>query len=72
MRNARLASALLVTRLATLKVPTLRDWLPDPAIFQDTETAATRLADAIAAKEAIVIFGDYDVYGATSAAVLIR
>ena len=57
---------------ARLKVPTLRDWLPDPAIFQDMETAATRLADAIANGESIVIFGDYDVDGATSAAVLIR
>jgi single-stranded-DNA-specific exonuclease len=36
------------------------------------DAAATRLADAVAANEAIVIFGDYDVDGATSAAVLIR
>ena len=36
------------------------------------ETAATRLADGIAAGDSIVIFGDYDVDGATSAAVLIR
>ncbi|KPF78942.1 single-stranded-DNA-specific exonuclease RecJ [alpha proteobacterium AAP81b] len=57
---------------ARLAAPTLRDWLPDPAIFTDMERAATRLADAIAAGEAIVVFGDYDVDGATSAAVLIR
>lgn len=55
-----------------LKIPTLRDWLPDPAIFQDMERAASRLADAISAGESIIIFGDYDVDGATSAAVLIR
>ncbi|MFZ4109289.1 MAG: single-stranded-DNA-specific exonuclease RecJ [Polymorphobacter sp.] len=55
-----------------LKTPTLRDWLPDPSIFRDMDAAATRLADAIAAHQAIVIFGDYDVDGATSAAVLIR
>ncbi len=55
-----------------LKTPTLRDWLPDPAIFRDMEAAAARLAAAIAAGEAITIFGDYDVDGATSAAVLIR
>jgi single-stranded-DNA-specific exonuclease len=55
-----------------LKAPTLRDWLPDPAIFNDMEAAATRLAEAIAAGEAIIVFGDYDVDGATSAAVLIR
>ncbi len=57
---------------ARLKTPTLRDWLPDPAIFQDMEAAATRLANAIGANENIVIFGDYDVDGATSAAILIR
>jgi single-stranded-DNA-specific exonuclease len=57
---------------ARLKIPTLRDWLPDPSIFQDMDAAATRLADAIAARENIIIFGDYDVDGATSAAVLIR
>ncbi len=57
---------------ARLKQPTLRDWLPDPAIFQDMETAATRIADAIRANQAITIFGDYDVDGATSAAILIR
>lgn len=55
-----------------LKTPTLRDWLPDPSIFNDMETAATRLADAIARQQTIVIFGDYDVDGATSAAILIR
>ncbi len=57
---------------ARLKTPTLRDWLPDPSIFCDMDVAATRLADAIAANENIIIFGDYDVDGATSAAVLIR
>ncbi len=57
---------------ARLKSPTLRDWLPDPSIFCAMDTAATRLADAIDAGETIVVFGDYDVDGATSAAVLIR
>ena len=36
------------------------------------ETAATRIADAIAAREAITVYGDYDVDGATSAALMIR
>ncbi len=57
---------------ARLAAPTLRDWLPDPAIFTDMERAAARLADAVEQRENIVIFGDYDVDGATSAAVLIR
>ena len=55
-----------------LKAPTLRDWLPDPSIFRDMDTAAERLADAVAAGENIIVYGDYDVDGATSAAVLIR
>ena len=55
-----------------LKQPTLRAWLPDPAIFADMERAATRIADALRRGENIVVYGDYDVDGATSAAVLIR
>ncbi|MFZ4381788.1 MAG: single-stranded-DNA-specific exonuclease RecJ [Sandarakinorhabdus sp.] len=57
---------------ARLKAPTLRDWLPDPSIFADMDVAAERLALALRRDEAIVIYGDYDVDGATSAAVLIR
>ncbi len=57
---------------ARLKAPTLREWLPDPSRFLDMDTAATRLARAVTTKQNIVIFGDYDVDGATSAAVLIR
>lgn len=52
--------------------PTIREFLPDPALFQDMTAAAERLADAIQRNERIVIFGDYDVDGATSAALLIR
>lgn len=52
--------------------PTLRGFMPDPGLFQDMEAAATRLADAVAAGEAVTIFGDYDVDGATSAALLVR
>ena len=57
---------------ARLRAPTIRDWLPDPSIFRDMDTAAKRVADAVKAGEAIVVFGDYDVDGATSAAVLVR
>jgi single-stranded-DNA-specific exonuclease len=52
--------------------PTLRDFLPDPSIFRDMDKAATRLADAIGRNEAIAVYGDYDVDGATSAALLVR
>ena len=52
--------------------PRLRDALPDPSALKDMDRAAARLADAIAAGERIAIFGDYDVDGATSAALLSR
>lgn len=51
--------------------PRIRDFLPDPSAFQDMEVGARRLADAIQAGESIAIFGDYDVDGATSAALLV-
>lgn len=54
------------------RAPTLRGFMPDPAIFRDMEKAAARLADAVEAGERVTIFGDYDVDGATSAALLIR
>lgn len=52
--------------------PTIRAFMPDPSIFRDMEAAADRLADAVMAGETVTIFGDYDVDGATSAALLIR
>ena len=51
--------------------PTIRDFLPDPSCFQDMDKGARRLADAVVAGEKIAIFGDYDVDGATSAALLV-
>ncbi len=53
------------------KAPSIRAFMPDPSIFRDMDKAATRLADAVEAREQIAIFGDYDVDGATSAALLI-
>jgi len=52
--------------------PRLRDQMPDPSQFHDMDLAATRLADAIQSQEQIAIFGDYDVDGATSSALLLR
>ena len=52
--------------------PTLRDFLPDPSEFNDMETAADRIAQAVLTNERITIYGDYDVDGATSSALLIR
>jgi len=50
--------------------PRIRDFLPDPSVFQDMDKGAKRLADALERSETIAIFGDYDVDGATSAALL--
>ena len=52
--------------------PTLRALLPDPNHLRDMEKAVARLAGALEAGEKIAIFGDYDVDGATSAALLSR
>lgn len=52
--------------------PSIRAFMPDPSIFRDMDRAATRIADAIERGENIAVFGDYDVDGATSAALLIR
>ncbi len=52
--------------------PTLRTFLPNPSDFLDMDRAAARLADAVMADEAVAVFGDYDVDGATSSALLIR
>jgi single-stranded-DNA-specific exonuclease len=59
-------------QLEAYRNPTIRAFMPDPSIFRDMDKAAERLADAIAAQEKVTIFGDYDVDGATSAALLIR
>lgn len=58
--------------LAAYRNPTIRAFMPDPSIFRDMDMAAERIADAVQAQEKVTIFGDYDVDGATSAALLIR
>ncbi|MEG3174754.1 single-stranded-DNA-specific exonuclease RecJ [Sphingomonas sp. RB3P16] len=53
------------------KTPSIRGFMPDPSIFRDMDRAADRLADAVQSGEQLAIFGDYDVDGATSAALMI-
>ena len=68
---------LLLTRgvaehdLARHAQPTLRAFLPDPSIFRDMDTAAERIAHSVMSGERVTIYGDYDVDGATSAALLV-
>src|SRR5262245_53501430 len=59
-----------VDEAAGFLAPTLRALLPDPSHLRGMDEAAARLADAIDSGETIAIFGDYDVDGATSAALL--
>ena len=57
---------------AQFLAPRLRDQLPDPAHLKDMDRAVERLVRAIQGGEKIVVYGDYDVDGATSAALLLR
>jgi single-stranded-DNA-specific exonuclease len=52
--------------------PSLKALMPDPSVLTDMDRAAARIADAVVDREQIAIFGDYDVDGATSAALLTR
>ena len=61
-----------VDAVASFLDPTVRALMPDPDSLADMRAAAVRLADGIMRAETIAILGDYDVDGATSAAVLGR
>ena len=50
--------------------PKIRDLMPDPSSMTDMDKIVSRLAEAVQKSEQIGIFGDYDVDGACSAAIL--
>jgi single-stranded-DNA-specific exonuclease len=52
--------------------PTLKGLFPDPSCFLDMDKAAEILVDALVRDRATAVFADYDVDGATSAALLVR
>lgn len=52
--------------------PSLKAWMPDPSSIDGLDAAAARLADAIAANEPTAVFGDYDVDGGASSAMVVR
>ncbi len=78
MEPADLVTQLLLARgcppdaLEAYRNPSIRAFMPDPSLFHDMDAAADRLAEAVLAGEKVTVFGDYDVDGATSAALLIR
>lgn len=52
--------------------PTLKALFPDPSSFLDMDRAATILVDALERGRPATVFADYDVDGASSAALLVR
>lgn len=58
--------------LPGLMDPTLSKHMPDPSVLIDMDVAAARLAHAVTQGESILVFGDYDVDGATSTAIVHR
>jgi len=52
--------------------PTLKRLFPDPSRFMDMDAAAGAIVDAVQAGERVHVFADYDVDGASSAALLVR
>src|SRR5271155_4723115 len=52
--------------------PSIKRAMPDPYVLTAMKEAAERIADAVKGRESVAIFGDYDVDGATSAALLAR
>jgi single-stranded-DNA-specific exonuclease len=59
-----------LAQAADYMAPKLKNLLPDPFVLKEMEAAVTRIAAALEAGERIAVFGDYDVDGSTSAALL--
>jgi len=72
MARALAARGINVDTAADFLEPTLKALFPDPSLFTDMDRAVAVLLDAIAADQKVVVFADYDVDGASSAAQLIR
>jgi len=58
--------------VAAFLEPTLRAWFPDPSSFLDMDVAAEAIVDAVVSGASVHVFADYDVDGASSAALLVR
>lgn len=66
------ARGIALDDVETVLDPTLKALMPDPSTLKDMDAAAARLADAIAQRQPVAIFGDYDVDGACSSALMKR
>jgi single-stranded-DNA-specific exonuclease len=72
LARALSAREVLAEQAASYLTPTLKSLFPDPSCFMDMDKAAAILVDALVAKRPMVVFADYDVDGASSAAQLVR
>jgi single-stranded-DNA-specific exonuclease len=72
LARALAARSVLAEQGETYLNPTLKALFPDPSTFTDMDKAAAILVDALEAKRPLVVFADYDVDGASSAAQLVR
>lgn len=52
--------------------PTIKSLMPDPSVLRDMDKAARRIADAVTSRAPVAVFGDYDVDGACSSALMAR
>lgn len=66
------ARGIKLDEVANVLDPTIRALMPDPSTLIDMDKAARRLADAIVRRERVAVFGDYDVDGACSSALMRR
>jgi single-stranded-DNA-specific exonuclease len=66
------ARGVTVNAVPVFLEPTVRALMPDPSTLRDMDKAAARIAKAILEREKVAIFGDYDVDGACSSALLSR
>lgn len=64
------ARGITIERAGDFLAPTLRALLPDPSVLKDMDCAANRLAHAVDRRETVAVFGDYDVDGACSCALI--
>ena len=52
--------------------PSIKEYMPDPFVLQDMDVAVRLIADAVQNKQKIAIYGDYDVDGITSTAIMVK
>ena len=52
--------------------PSIKEYMPDPYVLKDMDTATRVIADSICNGEKIAIYGDYDVDGITSTAIFVK